>query len=158
MEDAWERPYTPGQGRWLVIGWEAAALTLLTWTTIRQFDLTGHRITLLSCAIAALWVIGAWRIIQMGAYLGPGGLRIHGLLRSHTMNWRDVTNVRLHKATQRLGPWEIDTGTTVLIERRNGATVNTELWAQGVDFHSRPKVFRAVYRELRDRHRAEINP
>ena len=43
---------------------------------------------------------------------------------------------------------------TVLIERRDGSTVNTELWAQGVDFHSRPKVFRAVYHELRDRHLA----
>jgi hypothetical protein len=46
---------------------------------------------------------------------------------------------------------------TVLIERRDGSTVNTELWAQGVDFHSRPKVFRAVYHELRERHSAAVN-
>ena len=154
----WVRPYTPGTGRWLVIGWEAVALALLAWTTIRQFDLTGHGIRVLAAAIAAIWVIGAWRILQMGAYLGPGGLRIHGLLRSHTMTWREVANVRLHQATQRLGPWQIETGMTVLIERRNGATVNTELWAQGVDFHSRPKVFRAVYHELRNRHLAAANP
>ncbi len=158
MSETWERPYTPGAGRWLVIAWEAAALGLLGWTTIRQFDLTGHGVRVLAGAIAALWVIGAWRILRMGAYLSPAGLRIHGLLRSHTMSWREVANVRLHQATQRLGPWKIQNGMTVLIERRDGATVNTELWAQGVDFHSRPKVFRAVYRELRDRHRAEINP
>lgn len=158
MSETWERPYTPGTGRWLVIGWEAVALGLLGWTTIRQFDLTGHGVRVLAGTIAAIWVIGAWRILQMGAYLGTDGLRIHGLLRSRTMRWGEVAHVRLHKATQRLGPWEIESGMTVLIERRDGATVNTELWAQGVDFHSRPKVFRAVYRELRDRHLAAVNP
>jgi hypothetical protein len=70
------------------------------------------------------------------------------------MRWHDIANVRLHKATHRIGSWEIESGMTVLIERRDGSTVNTELWAQGVDFHSRPKVFRAVYHELRERHSA----
>jgi hypothetical protein len=60
--------------------------------------------------------------------------------------------VHLHKATHRLGPWEIESGLTVLIERSDGSMVNTELWAQGVDFHSRPRVFRAVYQELRTLH------
>jgi Bacterial PH domain len=154
MSDSWVRPYTPGTGRWLVIGWEAVALGLLAWSTVHQFDLTGHGIRVLACVIAAGWVVGAARILQMGAYVGPGGLRIRGLLRSRTMRWQDVAHVRLHKATHRLGPWEIESGMTVLIERRDGSTVNTELWAQGVDFHSRPKVFRAVYHELRNRHLA----
>ena len=151
------RPYTPGTGRWLVIGWEAVALGLLGWTTVQQFDLTGHGIRVLAGVLAAVWVVGAWRILQMGAYVGPDGLHIRGLLRSRTMRWREVAHVRLHKATHRVGPWEIESGMTVLIERRDGTTVNTELWAQGVDFHSRPKVFRAVYHELRDRHSAAVN-
>jgi len=50
-----------------------------------------------------------------------------------------------------------ESGMTVLIERRDGTTVNTELWAQGVDFHSRPNVFRAVYHELRNRHLKAVN-
>jgi hypothetical protein len=158
VSETWERPYTPGTGRWLVIGWEAVALGLLAWTTIRQFDLTGHGIRVLAAVFAAVWVLAAWRIIEMGAYLSAGGLRIRGLLRSHTMAWHEVGNVRLHKAAHRLGPWEIESGMTVLIERRDGTTVNTELWAQGVDFHSRPKVFRAVYHELRNRHLAAVNP
>jgi hypothetical protein len=73
------------------------------------------------------------------------------------MRWHDIANVRLHKATHRIGSWQIESGMTVLIERRDGSTVNTELWAQGVDFHSRPKVFRAVYHELRERHSAAVN-
>jgi hypothetical protein len=157
VNETWTRPYSPGTGRWLVIGWEAVALALLGWTTVGQFDLTGHGIRVLAGAIAAIWVVGAWRILQLGAYVGAGGLLIRGLFRSRTMSWQQVANVRLHKATHRLGPWEIESGMTVLIERRDGSTVNTELWAQGVDFHSRPKVFRAVYHELRDRHLAAVN-
>jgi len=152
VSETWTRPYSPGPGRWLVIAWEAIALSLLAWATIRQFDLTGHGVKLVACALAALWVIGAHRILQMGAYVGATGLRIHGLIRSRTMSWRDVAQVRLHKATHRVGPWQIESGMTVLIERRDGSMVNTELWAQGIDFHSRPSLFRAVYHELRNRH------
>jgi len=39
--DEWIRPYTPGTGRWLVIGWEAVALGLLGWSTVEQFGLAG---------------------------------------------------------------------------------------------------------------------
>jgi len=156
VSETWERPYTPGTGRWVVIGWEAVALGLLAWTTVRQFDVTGPGIRVLACAIAAIWVLGAERILQMGAYVGAEGVRIHGLLRSRTMRWHDVAHVRLHKATHRVGPWAIESGMTVLIERHDGTMVNTELWAQGVDFHSRPKLFRAVYHELRNRHLAAV--
>lgn len=157
MSDTWVRPYTPGTGRWLVIGWEAAALGLLGWTSVQQFDVTGSGVRVLACVLAAVWVLGAWRILQMGAYVGERGLHIRGLLRSRTLQWRDVAHVRLHKAAHRLGPWEVESGLTVLIERRDGSMVNTELWAQGVDFHSRPKVFRAVYHELRNRHLAALS-
>ena len=152
MDEIWTRPYKPGPGRWLVIAWEAAALAFLAWVTVRQFDLSGHGLKLVACTLAAVWVIGAHRILLMGAYVGATGLRIHGLLRSRTMPWRDVANVRLHRATQRVGPWQIEAGMTVLIERRDGSMVNTELWAQGVDFHSRPRTFRAVYQALRTLH------
>ncbi|GGK96754.1 PH domain-containing protein [Mangrovihabitans endophyticus] len=157
MTDTWIRPYTPGAGRWLVIAWEAVALALLGWATVRQFDLDGYAVHLLAGVLAGTWTLGAWRILQMGAYLGPDGLRIRGLLRSRVLHWQDVAHVRLHRATHRVGPWEIESGMTVLIERRDGTTVNTELWAQGVDFHSRPAVFRAVYHELRDHHLRAAN-
>jgi hypothetical protein len=88
----------------------------------------------------------------MGVYAGADGVRIRGLLRSRTLRWHEVAHVHLHKATHRLGPWEIESGLTVLIERRDGSMVNTELWAQGVDFHSRPRLFRAVYHKLRTLH------
>jgi hypothetical protein len=152
VPETWERPYEPGAGRWLVIAWEAVALALLGWTSILQFGLTGPGIRIMIGVLAVVWVIGAWRIVRMGVYAGAGGARIRGLLRSRTLRWPEVAHIHLHKATHRLGPWEIESGLTVLIERRDGAMVNTELWAQGVDFHSRPRVFRAVYQELRALH------
>ena len=156
--DQWVRPYTPGTGRWLVIGWEAVALGLLGWSTVEQFGLAGPGIRILATVIATVWVVGGWRIREMGVYVGPAGVRIRGLLRSRNMRWDQIANVRLHQHTHRIGGWEIHGGMTVLIERRDGTTVNTELWAQGVDFHSRPQLFRAVYRELRDRHQAAAAP
>jgi Bacterial PH domain len=158
VKETWERLYEPGTGRWLVIAWEAMALAMLAWATVRQFDLTGHGVTLVACTLAALWVLGAHRILRMGAYVTDHGVRLDGLWRSRTMRWRDVSHVRLHKATHRVGPWEIESGMTVLIDRRDGKTVNTELWAQGIDFHSRPTLFRAVYHELRNRHLAAQYP
>jgi len=137
-----------------VIAWEAVALGLLAWATIRQFDVTGIGVRVLSCVVAAAWVVGAWRIVRLGVYVGADGLCIRGLLRSRTMSWRDIAHVRLHRATHRLGRWEIESGMTVLLDRCDGGTVNTELWAQGVDFHARPTVFRAVYQEIRTRHSA----
>ena len=154
MGDEWERPYTTGTGRRLVIAWEAGALGLLGWTSVQHFGLAGHGITILAGVLTAMWVVGGWRIIEMGVYVGPRGLRIRGLLRTRTMSWEDIAHVRLHQQVHKLGGWRIDSGLTVLIERRDGSTVNTELWAQGVDFHSRPHVFREVYHLLRDRHLA----
>jgi hypothetical protein len=151
------RPYRPGTGRWLVIGWEAVALGLLAWSTIEQFSVTGAGRHVLACAIAALWVIGTARIIDMGAYVGDDGVLIRGLVRTRHMRWQEIAHVRLHRATHKIGGWRIESGMTVLIERRDGSTVNTELWAEGVDFHSRPTVFQAVYHELRNRHLAAVN-
>ena len=158
MDEIWTRPYSPGPGRWLIIAWEAAALGFLAWVAVREFELAGHSVRFVAGTLAAIWVIGAHRILQMGAYGGATGLRSHGLLRSRTMPWRDIAHVRLHKATHRVGPWQIESGLTVLIDRHDGSTVNTELWAQGIDFHSRPRLFRAVYQELRSRHQAAQNP
>ncbi|MBO3740808.1 PH domain-containing protein [Actinoplanes flavus] len=154
MGSHWVRPYTPGNGRWLVILWEAVALALLTWASIRQFDLIGHGVRAVACTLAAVWVIGAWRILRHGVYVSSDGVLIRGLLRSRSMRWHDIAGVHLHQSIHKLGRWELQNDTTVLIERHDGATVNTELWARGVDFHSRPKLFRAVYQEIRNRHRA----
>ncbi|OJF10653.1 PH domain-containing protein [Couchioplanes caeruleus] len=154
MGNEWIRPYSVGTGRWLVIGWEAVAFGLLGWASIGLFELTGVGVRILAMLMAAAWVIGGWRIIEMGVYVSPHALRIRGLLRTRTLRWEDIAHVRLHRHANKIGRWEIEGGMTVLIEGRDGSTVNTELWAQGVDFHRRPQAFREVYHELRNRHLA----
>jgi hypothetical protein len=154
MADAWTRPYSPGTGRWIVLGWEAASLAVLGWTTARLFDLTGRSAWIMVGVLAAVWLLGCWRILRMGVYVSSRGVRIRGLLRDRTLHWHHIRHIWLHEAKHRLGPVEIPSGLTVLIERSDGSVVNTELWAQGVDFHSRPSVFRAVYHDLRRRHHA----
>ena len=140
----------------MVLGWEAASLAALGWATIRLFDLGGAAALGTIAGLALLWLLGSWRIVRMGVYLSDRGVRIRGLLRNRTLGWHDIAQIWLHRSSHRLGRWEIPSGMTVLIERSDGAVVNTELWAQGVDFHSRPGAFRAVYRELRRRHQAAI--
>jgi hypothetical protein len=154
VRQSWVRPYSPGRGRWLVIAWEAAALAFLTWTTIRLFDLTGPGVRVLSAILTVVWLAGSVRILRMGVYVAPERLLIRGLLHSRILCWRDVAQVRLHRATHKIGRWEVESGMTVLIEGRDGVTVNTELWAQGIDFHARPTEFHALYQDLRNRHLA----
>ncbi len=157
MNKTWVRPYAPGTGRWVVIGWEAAALAFLAWSTFRQFAISGSFQHVIAGVLAAVWVIGTSRVIDMGVYVGENGLLVRGLLRTRRVPWGEIAHVRLHKAGHKIGRWEIEAGMTVLIERRDGSTVNTELWAKGVDFHKRPKEFRAVYHELRNRHLATLS-
>ncbi|WP_306210535.1 PH domain-containing protein [Actinoplanes sp. RD1] len=154
MDDDWNRPYSPGSGRWLVIGWEAVAFGLLAWASVDLFGISGAGLHVLAMVTAAVWVVAGWRILEMGVYVRPAGLQIRGLLRSRTLRWDEIAHVRLHRHTNKIGRFEIEGGLTVLIERRDGSYVNTELFAQGIDFHRRPHVFREVYHELRDRHLA----
>ncbi len=93
-------------------------------------------------------------VAGMGVYVSERSVRVRGLLRSQTLEWQEIASFRLHQTTHRLGRLQIPSGLTVLIERCDGGMVNTELWAQGVDFHSRPGLFRAVFHDLRERHLA----
>ncbi len=154
VADAWTRPYSPGTGRWIVLCWEAVSLAGLGWTTARLFDLTARSTEIMAAVLALAFVLGSWRIVRMGVYLSSRGVKVRGLLRDRTTRWDRISRIWLHEQKHKLGPVEIPSGLTVLIEREDGTVVNTELWAQGVDFHSRPRLFRAVYQELRQRHHA----
>ena len=56
-----------------MIGWEAAALALLTWASIRQFDLIGHGVRAVAGSLAGR----AGRSRLSGAeFLHPAGLPI----------------------------------------------------------------------------------
>lgn len=154
MNYAWHRPYTPGRGRWLIIGWELAGLASVAWTTIRLFDLVGTDAWVVTGALAVAWLVGSWRILRMGVYLSEYGVRIRGLLGSRTLRWTEIDQIAVEAPVYRFGVVRVPAGMTVLIRHRTGEFVNTSLWSQGIDFHSRPRLFREVYGLLCERHTA----
>lgn len=157
MRHAWQRPYSPGRGRWLILAWEFAGLAFLGWTSAPLFDLGRGGTWVLAIALALVWVVGAFRIMRMGVYLSEYGVRIRGLLGSRTLRWTEIEEFVFDQPVWRLGGFRIPHGLTVLIKRRDGGLVNTSLWAQGIDFHTRPRVFREVYGVLCERHLAAVN-
>ncbi|MDR7323112.1 MULTISPECIES: PH domain-containing protein [Catenuloplanes] len=152
MKTHWTRPYPPGGGRWLVIAWEAASITALGWTSDRLFGFDTTATVIFSLILAAAWAVGAVRIARMGVYVGDPGVRVRGLFWTRTVPWSDIHRFRMQDVTYRIGTFRIPSGLTVVIDRHDGTEIKTELWAQGVDFHSRPGLFRQVFHELRERH------
>jgi len=156
VRHAWVRPYSPGRGRWLVLAWELFGFALLGWTSLRLFDLHGNGARALVVALAVIWVVGAWRVLRMGVYVSDHGVRVSGLLGNRTLRWTEIDEFVFDQPEWRLGRLRIPHGPTVLIKRRDGRFMHTSLWAQGIDFHARPRAFREVYGVLRERHLAAL--
>jgi hypothetical protein len=157
VNSAWLRPYTPGRGRWLIVGWELGGLAFVDWTTIRLFDLGATEAGVITGLLAVAWLVGSWRILRMGVYVSEYGVRIRSLFGSRTLRWTDIDQFAIDQPVYRFGTLEVPAGMTVLIRHRNGQLVNTSLWAQGIDFHSRPRQFREVYGLLCERHSAAVD-
>jgi hypothetical protein len=156
VTSAWVRPYAPGRGRWLIIGWELGGLALVDWTTVRLFELAPRPAAMLTAALALLWLVGSWRIARMGVYVSEYGVRTRGVVGSRTLRWTQIEHITLDQVVYRVGGLRVPNGTTVVIKCRDGVWVNTSLWVQGIDFHARPHVFREVYHGLRERHSAAL--
>jgi hypothetical protein len=118
------------------------------------FDLGPRPAAVLGGALALLWLMGSWRIMRIGVYISAHGVRIRGLVASRTLRWTEIEFFTLDEVIHRLGGFELPRETTVRIRRRDGRVVRTPLWAQGIDFHSRPGAFGEVYHLLRERHLA----
>ena len=151
MDAEWSRAYQPSAGRWAVIVWEAGGLGYLQWTSVQLFDLSMGASWLLASTFTVLWIVGSWRIINMGLYLSNCGLLISGIVRNRTIAWESIERMSVEDVTYRLGPLHIPAGKSVIFTLRNGDRVNASMWEKGMDFHSRPQVFRMVCHDLRSR-------
>jgi hypothetical protein len=156
VTSAWVRPYAPSHGRWLVVAWELAGLAFLDWSTVRLFEMESRAALALTAALALLWLVGSWRIARMGVYVSEYGVRSQGLIGSRTLRWTQIEHITLDQVVYRFGGLRVPSGMAVVIRCHNGTLVNTSLWAQGIDFHYRPAVFRDVYHSLRERHSAAL--
>ena len=151
MNLEWVRAYPPSPARWGVVVWEAAGLAYLHWTTVRLFGPREDAGWVLAVTFALVWAVGSWQVVRMGLYLRTDALRIRGVLRTRTVPWSAIEAVTVEDVVYRAGPCRIPAGKTVILILRRGDCVNTAMWERGMDFHRRPQVFRAVYRELRRR-------
>jgi hypothetical protein len=147
MNEEWERAYPPGSGRWMVIAWEAAGLAYLHWTTVRLFDLAGAGVWVLAAVFAVAWAAGSWQVTKMGLYLSRDALRIRGVFRTRTLVWAGIERVTVEDVHY----WRVPAGKSVILTTRAGERVDAAMWEQGMDFHRRPREFRAVCQELRRR-------
>jgi hypothetical protein len=130
----------------VIIVWEAVALLYLHWATVRLFEIGALASIILGAAFLVLWLVGSWQIKRMGVYVNDTGVRVRGLVFSRTLPWSRVERIIVRDA--RIG------GRQVVIDLNDGRTVKTSLWEQGIDFHNRRALFRAVCQELRERHRS----
>jgi hypothetical protein len=136
-----------------VVAWELFGLAFFGWTTEQVLRptvvLTPPAILLLVLGLFAVWVIGSYRILRMGVYVSEHGVRVLRLVGSRTVPWSQVERISVHDTRQTLGRFKIASGMTVLIEPREGAPIETTLWAEGIDFAFRKHAFHAAYQELR---------
>ncbi|WP_326596218.1 hypothetical protein [Streptomyces sp. NBC_01803] len=140
--DYWRRPYRPGPWRVAV-----AALTLLIAAYMLLCAMiitmagspTGATATGLA---AALTIAFALRLLRVGIWVSPRGLRRVGLLSTTTLRWRDITRVStVQQPVKWLGLPRGVQGQALQIERRRGESLRTLLTDHNADFLSRPEAF-----------------
>jgi hypothetical protein len=141
-QDYWRRPYRPGPWRVAI-----AALTLL----IAAYMLISAMIIALAgamngagaTALSALLVIAfALRLLRVGIWVSPRGLRRVGLLFTRTLRWREVARVStVQQPVKWLGLPRSVQGQALHVERRRGEPLRTLLTDHNSDFLGRPEAF-----------------
>ena len=154
MSRSWQRPYQPGQGRLYVIVWEALALALFYWTTVRLFSLGSPARAGLAGLVVLAWLAAAWRIRVIGVYVGPQAVRIRGMFSTRTLTWPQIDQVVVEPAGGTV-PWlRKPADRMVTLHLADARRVGTTLFANGIDFHARPGEFQRVAAHLRHCHAA----
>ncbi|MYT18789.1 hypothetical protein GTW69_00520 [Streptomyces sp. SID7760] len=140
--DRWRRPYRPGP--WRVAG--AAVLLLLAAfmlfaTMIIAF--AGTWTGALVCLAAALGVIGsALRILRTGVWVSPSGLRRVSFLRTRSIAWAEITEIRtVQQPVRWLGLPRTVQGQALTAAGRGGAELPVLLTDHNADFLSRGEAF-----------------
>jgi hypothetical protein len=140
--DQWQRPYRPGPWRVAI-----AALTLL----IAAYMLISAVIIAVAGTMdgAGATVIGAvltisfaLRLLRMGIWVSPRGLRRVGLLMTRTLRWREVAQVStVQQPVKWLGLPRSVQGQALRIQPRRGEPLRTLLTDHNTDFLGRPEAF-----------------
>ncbi|MDT0310335.1 PH domain-containing protein [Streptomyces sp. DSM 44917] len=141
-DDHWRRPYRPGPWRVAI-----SALTLLIAAYLLLSALiialagapAGATVTLTTAALAIAFAL---RLLRIGVWVSPRGLRRVGMLRTRTLRWREIARVRtVQQPVQWLSLPRSVQGQALQIERRRGEPLRVLLTTHSADFLGRPEAF-----------------
>src|SRR5690606_25438691 len=96
----------------------------------------------LTLGIAVGTIAFALRLLRIGAWVSPRGLRQVDLLTTSTLRWREVSRIRtVPQPEKRVGPPASVQGPARVLERRRGGQLRTLLTDHNSDFLTRPEAF-----------------
>jgi len=98
----------------------------------------------------AVWLTFSWRIAALGAYVSNAGVRLRGFVKTVTIPWDDVSDVRVGDLT--IPGWgsSMTGAKSIWIERRSGPAVQTPLNNKSAEFLGRRRVFDLALARLQD--------
>ncbi|MCE7083539.1 hypothetical protein [Streptomyces sp. ST2-7A] len=140
--DSWRRPYRPGPWR---VGIAAVILllsgyVLLSATIIALAGAPSGAV--LTLCIGLVGVAFALRMLRIGIWVSPRGLRQVNLLMTSTLRWRDVGQVwTAQQPVKWLGLPRTVQGQALVIERRRGGVMRPLLTDHNSDFLTRREAF-----------------
>jgi len=147
----WTRPYSRGWfsvilGFLYVVGALIGAGLLISASggTDRGLNPGGLIATILFLMI---WLGGLTRVAMLGIYVGSSGLRYRGPIRTITIRWADVKEVRLESCNIR---WigSAVRAKYIWIARNNAEPISTMLNDKGVDFLGRHAAFERAFEDI----------
>ena len=154
----WHRPYRRG---WFVyygaaIGAMGLAILGAALAATVSDGRWGFLVVVLGFGPAWLAIIG--RTLSFGIYIGQRGIRYRGIRKSVVIGWDDVRGVRLGPLKLDWAPFPAALARTIIIDRHDGAPLQTWVTDKGADFLGRKRAFDRAFASLRDeveRHKAD---
>lgn len=140
--DSWRRPYRPGP--WRVAA--AAGLLLLSSfvllagvITAAAGELSGATVCL---ALAAVLILGALRLLRVGAWVSRHGVRRVGFFRTTTVRWDRAATVRtVQQPVKWLGLPRTVQGQALIVVRQGGEALPPLVTDHNADFLARGEAF-----------------
>ncbi|MFE3518046.1 hypothetical protein [Streptomyces sp. NPDC059166] len=140
--DSWRRPYRPGPWR---VAAAATSLLLASFVLLAAMIITfaGSLSGATLCfVLAAVVIVGALRLLRVGAWVSRHGVRRVGFLRTTTVRWGDVAAVRtVQQPVKWLGFPRTVQGQALVVVPRGGDPLAPLVTDHNADFLARAEAF-----------------
>ncbi|MER5552749.1 hypothetical protein ABT001_13875 [Streptomyces sp. NPDC002793] len=140
--DSWRRPYRPGPWR---VAAAATLLLLASFVLLAAMIITfaGSLSGASACfVIAGIMIVGALRLLRVGAWVSRHGVRRVGFFRTTTVRWQDAATVRtVQQPVKWLGLPRTVQGQALIVVRRSGEPLPPLVTDHNGDFLARAEAF-----------------